>query len=535
MKFGTLSINDAVGAILAHSVTTSGRTWRKATPLSQDDVDAMRAAGVTSVIAARLADDDAGEDEAATEIAAGFVSPGIEARPAATGRVNLHATASGVFVVDKAAVDAINAVDPALTMATLPDYATVEPGRMVATVKVIPFGVRRDLVERAAAVGRRGGVLRLHPFRPMQARLIQTELPSLKASVLDKTARLTRERLARSGSTMKAEARCAHDEASLASLLGGEAKSCDLVIVFGASAVSDSDDVIPAAIRRAGGTVERVGMPVDPGNLLVIGHIGPTCVIGAPGCARSPKPNGFDWVLDRLAAGLPAGDAVIAGMGVGGLLMEIESRPRPREQPLPSAGAVHAVLLAAGQGKRMGGPNKLLATFDGVPLVRRSAAMLVESAVASTVAVLGHQAGAVRGALAGLPLRIVDNPDFADGLAGSLRAGIAALPREASGVLVALADMPNIRPADIDRLVAAFRRESGSAIVRATHAGKRGNPVILPRALFPAVRSLDGDTGARHLVETSGLPVIDVELGEAASLDVDTPEAMALAGGRLAG
>ncbi len=110
-----------------------------------------------------------------------------------------------------------------------------------------------------------------------------------------------------------------------------------MVIVFGASALCDFDDVIPAAIRAAGGEVLRAGMPVDPGNLLVLGRLGETPVIGAPGCARSPKENGFDWVLDRLIAGLDVTSDDIAGMGVGGLLMEIPTRPQPREMPPPPA------------------------------------------------------------------------------------------------------------------------------------------------------------------------------------------------------
>jgi molybdenum cofactor cytidylyltransferase len=284
----------------------------------------------------------------------------------------------------------------------------------------------------------------------------------------------------------------------------------------------------------AGGEVRRVGMPVDPGNLLVLGKVGATTVIGAPGCARSPKLNGFDWVLDRLLAGLDVGSDDIAAMGVGGLLMEISSRPQPREAATRARSLeVHALLLAAGRSRRMGGPNKLLALFDGTPLARRTAEALGASGAAALHVVVGHQAGELRSALAGLDARIVENPEFETGLASSLKAGIAALPENAAGALVALADMPGVTAAVYDRLIEAFRRSDGEAIVRATHAGKRGNPVILPRALFAEVARLEGDTGARHLVEASELPVIDVEIGAAASLDVDTPEAMLQAGGKI--
>jgi molybdenum cofactor cytidylyltransferase len=307
-----------------------------------------------------------------------------------------------------------------------------------------------------------------------------------------------------------------------------------MVVMFGASAMSDPDDVIPAAIRLAGGEVVRAGMPVDPGNLIVVGRWRGKPVLGAPGCARSPKENGFDWVLDRLIAGIDVSDGDIAGLGVGGLLMEIPTRPQPREAAArPRALRVDAVVLAAGRSSRMGGPNKLMALFDGKPLVRRTVETALASRAGEVVVVTGHQEDRVAVALAGLEVRRVRNGDFATGLASSLKAGIGALLPAADGALVMLGDMPGVTAADLDRLIAAFGKAGGGAIVRATFEGKRGNPVILPRALFADVMKLEGDTGARHIVESEGNAVVDVEIGEAAAVDVDTPEAMELAGGVL--
>ncbi|TGV78368.1 4-diphosphocytidyl-2C-methyl-D-erythritol kinase, partial [Mesorhizobium sp. M00.F.Ca.ET.149.01.1.1] len=272
------------------------------------------------------------------------------------------------------------------------------------------------------------------------------------------------------------------------------------------------------------------------GNLLVLGTLDGKRVVGAPGCARSPKENGFDWVLDRLIAGLDVTAGDIAGMGVGGLLMEIPTRPQPREpapQPARSAAKVDIVLLAAGRSSRMGGPNKLLALFDGEPLVRRTAARALGSKAASTIVVTGHQRERVRSALAGLEVKLADNPDFADGLASSLKAGIAKVAPDAAGAMIVLGDMPGVSSKDLDSLIDAFRRSGGHAVVRASHQGKRGNPVLLPRSLFAAVAQLEGDTGARHLVEAEGLDVIDVEIGQGASIDVDTREAVEGAGGVL--
>lgn len=536
MKFGPVPVEEAEGAVLAHAAVAGEKRLRKAHRLTAEDVRMLREAGVREVIAAVLAPGDLDEDAAAARIAAALHTDHVEARPPSTGRVNLHAGEAGVFLVDKAVIDAINRVDPAVTIATLEPFATVEAGQMVATVKIIPFAVAEDLVARAEAACGEREAFSVRPFQPRRVGMIQTVLPGVKASVLDKTARITGDRLARSASRLTGEERPPHEEVRVAEAIRVQIAGNDMVLVFGASAVCDEDDVIPAAIRRAGGTVARVGMPVDPGNLLVIGELDGKPVLGAPGCARSPKLNGFDWVLDRLVAGLEVSSEEIGGMGVGGLLMEIPTRPQPREAAQkPAPAGVWAVLLAAGQSRRMGRENKLLADFAGKKLARRTAERVAASRVAGAVAVLGHQADAVSEALSGLDLKEARNEDFATGLASSLKTGIRALPPSAAGALIVLADMPEVTTEDLDRLIEAFAASGGKAIVRATHGGKRGNPVILPRALFSEVERLEGDVGARQIVESAPLEVIDVELGAAASLDVDTPEALRAAGGLLSG
>lgn len=536
MKFGPLQVQVAEGAILAHSVAIDGKRLRKAHVLTAEDIVALQRNGISEITAATLDPGDIGENEAAQAIVDAFRHPGISTRPAATGRVNLHAEAAGIFDADVALIDAMNAVDPTITIATLPRFASVEVDQMVATVKIIPYAVPGEMVERVAAKVRGKSVIQADAFHPARVGLIQTELPGVKGSVLDKTTRITRERLHRSGSSIGTELRVGHDAAPVADALGKLSSSHDMLIVFGASAVSDDADVIPDAIRRAGGTVSRTGMPVDPGNLLVLGELDGKTVIGAPGCARSPKENGFDWVLDRVLAGHDVSGKDIAAMGVGGLLMEIASRPQPREAEAPRRSAeVHAVVLAAGRSSRMGGPNKLLAEFGGRSLIRRTVEQAEASRAKGISVVAGHQHGRIADALHGSRAAVVENADFADGLSSSLKAGIAQVPASASGALILLGDMPGVTGYHFDQMIDAFRQSGGKAIVRATHNGKRGNPVLLPRRLFAAVATLQGDTGARHLIEADSGEVIDIELGEAASVDVDTPEAMARAGGVLKG
>jgi len=534
LKFGVFKLQEAEGALLAHTINTGERRFSKAHRLTADDIAYLRSAGIGEVSAALLDANDLDEDAAAARIASALLIGNVEKRPPATGRVNLHATEAGIFTVDRQLINAINGVDPAITIATLDANAQVDAGRMVATVKIIPFAVPEHLVAQVETICRGREAFSVKSFRPRRVGLVQTQLPTLKASVLDKTAHVTEGRLARSSSVIVGETRTAHEANAVADAIRKQTETADMVLVFGASAVCDDEDVIPAAIRLAGGQVSRVGMPVDPGNLLVMGSLDGKPVLGAPGCARSPKLNGFDWVLDRIIADIDVTPDTIAGMGVGGLLMEIPTRPQLREaSPKKQPVQVWAMLLAAGRSRRMGVGNKLLSEFDGERLVRRSAARVVASKAAGSIAVLGHQAEEIAPLLEGLNIRQVRNPDYAEGLSTSLKAGIHALPPAASGALIMLADMPGVTTEDLDRMIDAFVQSGGTAVVRATHSGKRGNPVILPRSLFSEIELLEGDTGARQIIEAAPLEVIDVELGPAASIDVDTPEALAAAGGVL--
>ena len=536
MKFGPVPVAAAGGAILAHSLRFPGGAIRKGSVLGADDIDKLRAAGLGEVIAARLEPDDVHEDEAAARLARAVAGEHVRIEAPFTGRSNLYSEQAGLLVVDRAKVDRLNRVDPAITVATLPEFAVVEPGRMVATVKIIPFAVERRALAAATALGL---AMRVAPFRPMKVGLVATELPALKPSVMDKTRRLLADRVGRAGSSLSAEKRVPHEAAAVAAALDELRRAgSDLLIVFGASAMVDGHDVVPAGIEAAGGSIRHLGMPVDPGNLLVLGAIGNTPVVGAPGCARSPKENGFDWILYRLLAGIAVTPDDITALGVGGLLMEIVSRPQPRQGPDAGqagdrAPRIAALVLAAGESRRMGGPNKLVATLGSVPLVRIAAAAALKSGAASVTVVTGSRAGEVKAALAGVDVKYVHNPAYAGGLSTSLKAGIASLPADIDGVVVLLGDMPRVTSAMIDRLIEAFRPEEGALIVVPTFAGKRGNPVLWSARFLGELRSVEGDTGGRQLIGANPEAVVEVELGAAVALDIDTPAELAAVGGTL--
>jgi molybdenum cofactor cytidylyltransferase len=530
MKFGAVPPREAEGAVAVHSIRKGGMVLKKGTLIGAKEIAALEAAKVSEIVVARLDPGDVSEDVAAADIAKAVAGEGVHVDRAFTGRANLFAEQAGVLVVDKERIDALNDVDPAITFATLNAYAPVVAGKMIATVKIIPFAVAGAARDKAVAVSKGAQpIVRVSPFKIRKVGIISTLLPGLAEKVIEKTLKVTEERLAPAGAIIVAERRVPHETRALAKALDEVLKACaEMVVVFGASAIADTRDVIPAAVEQIGGRVEHFGMPVDPGNLMLVAEANGKPVLGAPGCARSPKENGFDWILMRLLAGLPINRSDITGLGVGGLLMEIVTRPQPRTEPAPEKGKnVAALVLAAGRSTRMGGPNKLLEEINGKPLVRIAAEQMLASHAKPVTVVTGHQKERVEQALSGLPVRFVHNSAFADGLSTSLRTGIGAVPADADGVVVALGDMPQVTPVLIDRLIGAFDPERGALVVMPTIEGKRGNPVLWARRFFPDLMTIDGDVGARHLISAYSEAVTEVPVEDnAALIDVDTPEAL---------
>lgn len=327
MKFGAVPLNKAGGAVLAHSVHLPGGRLRKGRVLTAEDISRLDAAGLAEIVVARLEDGDVAEDKAALAVAEALVpdpsSAGIILNTVGTGRVNLLSAVRGVLELDGKAIDALNAVDPMITVATVPPWQQMDEGGMVATVKIISYAVNGAALDAACEAAAQA--MRMRRTAVATAGLIQTTVPGDDPG---KGHRHIQQRLERLGVVMPDKTIVSHDVDSLAEAL--RTSRDDVILILTASATSDIQDVAPAALRHAGGTVEHFGMPVDPGNLLFIGDLAGKPVIGLPGCARSPALNGADWVLSRVLCGVPVRSGDIATMGVGGLLKEIPTRPQPR-------------------------------------------------------------------------------------------------------------------------------------------------------------------------------------------------------------
>ena len=526
MLFGQTPLPEATGAILAHTLQLPNCVIKKGTLLSKTHLDEIAASGATSVVCARLENGDIGEDSAAHQLASRVVGEGLFLTPARTGRCNLISEVTGIFNVDPELVFNINNQDEALTIATLRPGTRVKKGQIVATVKIIPFAVSPQAFKK---VREQTGnhYLSAHPFQSQQAGVVLTRLPNGKEKLLDKALGTLTHRLQDRESNLLNERRCNHTEADVAkAIVELKTSGCELIIICGATATVDRNDVVPTGIAIAGGQIECYGMPVDPGNLLLTGWLGETRVIGMPGCARSPKLNGFDWVLDRHLCGLPITRANLANMGVGGLLEEMPSRTLPRDRAVnPDMGDITSeagnnisvIILAAG-------------TDNSQEYLTKSIETAHASQANHIVVVTSPSSNEQAGRLPGIEYETIINPDYNEGISSSIRIGLNSLSEDIDGVVICLADMPWVDPNQINRLIDTFDPETDQAICVSTRHGKRGNPVLWARYFFPEMMQLHGNIGARHLIEKypdyvceveasdSGV-LVDVEAGSTLSTD----------------
>lgn len=445
MKFGEVRVDEAEGLILAHSLRLPSAMLKKGRLLSAADIALLKQAGLNFVTGARLEDTDLAENEAAQAVADALCGPGVESNGAFAGRCNLFATQGGLVVCDRDRLDRLNLVDEAVTVATVPPFVIARPRQMIATIKIIPFGVNRHTVDACVAFASTGGpLISVRPLKAFKAALILTTLPGIRDKTMAAATAVTRTRIEGLGGQVVTELRCPHEIGHLERSLGkAAAGDHNLILIIGASATVDRRDVSPAALERAGGVIDHFGMPVDPGNLLLLGHLGPVPVVTLPGCARSPKPNGLDWVLARLAANVPMKHTDIMRMGAGGLLKDLGGHANAVWPAIstPNAMPHTAAIVLAGDG-------------DAAPAVETALAAGLEP----LVVVASTTSDAAEENLPPCDIRLLrdDNNPFATGL--------AALPDDVDAALV-FAQGATISVANVGEMLKALDPEEGRAII----------------------------------------------------------------------
>ena len=339
MKFGPVPVEMAAGKIMGHNIAgpDGKRLYRKGKLITPEVVQKLISLGKTSIYIAELEVGDVTEDQAALRIAQAVTNSGLRLSGPSSGRVNLLSTVQGVFRVNESALLQINQI-PGLTLATLPDCQVVHPRQIVATVKVIPYAVPQTFLEQAEhGVMSYQPVLCVAELLPKKVAILLSGSDAVRERLVADFEMPLRERVEGLGSqailTGYLKLEDEDDESVLSNLLlETVSQRYDLIILAGETAIMDRNDIVPRAVERAGGVVECVGVPVDPGNLLMLAYLGDVSLVGAPGCARSLKTNALDWVLPRLLAGERLSQIDLAKMGQGGLLEDTAERPMPRDR-----------------------------------------------------------------------------------------------------------------------------------------------------------------------------------------------------------
>jgi molybdenum cofactor cytidylyltransferase len=339
MKFGPVPLDKAVGKILGHNVAGADgrRILRKGKALAPEDIGRLRELGRENVYVAEMEAGDIDENDASVRIATAVMGDGLRMSRPATGRVNLFAMAAGVLRVDPSRLDHLNSQE-GITLATLATETAVPEAKMVATVKILPYGLPEANVEVIEATAAKGGpFIKVDAVSAHVVGLILSGAPSVRDRIVNGFENALRRRLRALGSDIvqvdfvPLEDEEGEDE--LAETIRHHIGSgLDLVILAGETAIMDRHDIAPRAVEKAGGEVTCYGAPVDPGNLLMLAYLDEVPIMGAPGCARSAKTNIVDLVLPRLLAGDRLDRVDIIRMGHGGLLEDVPERPMPRSR-----------------------------------------------------------------------------------------------------------------------------------------------------------------------------------------------------------
>ncbi len=531
MKIELLDPNKSGGSILAQTYNLSVKTLSKGTHVSEDIVELLNKENVKTILCAVPHKGDIHEDSAAETISKAIDASQLYAEEASTGRVNFRTPALSIVRYNRELIKKINLIDESIAFSIVEHNQLLAKNDLIATLKIIPFFISKIYVERVVSLISKSEIFKIYRLGEKKVDLIQTYYDWQKRSIFKATSNVTSSRLNALGCSLQKETLIAHDHKSLCSEIKSSINSgAQVLLISGASAITDRSDHIPKAILSVGGEIIQYGLAVDPGNLLLIGQIGSTTVIGMPGCARSPKLNGFDWVLQLLMANIPINKEELADMGAGGLLMEIASRPLPRalaKSAKKREKKIMGIILAAGNSTRMGKDNKLLRNVGGASLVRNTAVEMLKSDLDSCSIVLGYQSDKVAAVIKDLGINLILNPLWEEGQASSLKAALNTLDTSYSDLLVMLGDLPGVTSKHINKIIEEhlLTNNRKSKITIPSFNGKKGNPVIWGRSFFPDLSNLKGDMGGRALFSQhpAAINLLDME-DPAVVTDTDTPE-----------
>jgi molybdenum cofactor cytidylyltransferase len=521
MFFGNIKVQDSLNCILAHTIVINNNKINKGTIITKKHKKFFIDNDIKNIVGARLSKNDFHEDDAANIVANKFRNSDLALEKAYTGRANILANKSGLLIIDEQKINQFNKISDNITIATLNNNSNVKKGEMIATIKIISFAVQEKFINLIKKSYLKKS-LSIHSYINKKCALILTHHNKENIKLNAISEKRIKSRLKNLNCNLDLISKCEHDSIIISKKINSLLKkNVNLILILGSSAIVDIKDKIPEAIKISNGSIIRFGMPVDPGNLLLLGNINKTSIIGLPGCARSPSLNGFDLVLEKVISGNNISKQDISNMGVGGLLKTLNKRNV--EEKKSKNYNITNIILAAGQSKRMEETNKLLIKIGKKTMIDKIVDTSLKSSASDTIVVLGFESERVKESLSNKKILTINNKDYNKGQSTSLQCGISGLSEDCDAAVILLADMPNINYQLINKLIENYDPDSNNSIIIPTFNGKKGNPILIDREFFPDILSIKGDKGAKDIINANKNSIKKIPHKDSSVLnDIDT-------------
>ncbi len=492
-------------AILGHGLVWNNQKFPKSSPLE----NFLNNAEIPENYQFHVAypdNNDWHEQKITEQLANDFLGENIKCEITKSGRVNFIAKIDGILHFNTENLDKFNELTPEITMATRPYCTQIYQGEIVASCKIIPYFVAGNIVKKSMVLAKKS-CLNISPLQGGKAHLIFTYLEEIPPQKLQKSAQIFQKRLLKYNYEVGKISNVRHHCQELSEFLTQiPPKDFDLIAIMGAVSIADINDIVPKALINCGGKIIRYGMPVDPGNLLLLGEISNCPFLGLPGCAKSPKFNGLDFILQRLAARINITSKDIAQLGKIGLLPENYDRGALRAVNYPVASKPLIAILAAGKGERMAQDlAKPLTIFRDKALLEWVIDNINQALPSKDIIIIVNdspQGKQVQEFCLTKQYKFIINNQYNEGIASSLRLAVNYASQTHSALMVFLADMPNITPKTIATIWQEFQRDTQNIMaVQPKFGSQLGHPVVFNPRIFSELAKLSGDTGAKTFME----------------------------------
>ena len=525
MKIFQKKIEDSCGYLLMHSVFLKDGRLRKGKIIDQDDIYVMKSSEIEMVYVGEYEQDDIPENDASSQIAKAIAMDEFLISPTLSGKTNITVSSDGLIEIDEDNVTKLNNLSPNVAISTLNNHDVIYRGDHILSVKIISYAISSLHLEKIISFLKKNRIIKLKAFKSMRIGVIYTTSKNEKQSLIEKTKKSIKSRISDYNSTIMDERIISHDYMTIKENVDQlKDSNINCILLFLSTSISDVNDIVPSVIDELGGEIKSFGMPVDPGNLTLNGKIQSVDIVVAAGSARSDSLNGLDWHLNCIHAGIEVTQDMVNSLGVGGLLKDIDfaiKRKRVSKAIDTKKSNIAAVVLCAGESKRMGKKNKLLLQVEGKSLIKNYIEKISKSNVSEIVIVTGHQSDEIAKELDGYDLKFIHNEKYKEGMSTSLNTGINSLSDNINAAIICLPDMPMIGIYEINKLIEYYNPSIGNEICIATYNDQRGNPVLWDRKYFKKLMQIKGDKGGRYLLPKFLDKSVEVKLGEAVTFDVD--------------